>query len=334
MSDCLQGLGDRPIRPSKLRLEAASVCQLRCPTCPTAAGTIAQQLGASLLDPGRFQQLLDDNPWVRAVELSNWGELFLHPQLLGIMEIAHARQVELSADNGTNFNHVSDEVLAGLVRFQFRRLNCSIDGVTQEVYQHYRRRGVLSQVLGNIQKLNAIKAAHGSQYPELRWQFIAFEHNLHEVELARCKAAKLGMKFFLKLSWEDLYDEIPFSPVTNLDLLRRLQPQGVASRGEFELEVGKPYAQGVCRQLWEQPQIHSDGRMLGCCLNTRVSYGNVFSEGLEKVINGQQLTYARKMLLGDSEPRADIYCTGCSVYQAMRATGRYLEDCEGGLLSS
>ena len=70
------------------------------------------------------------------------------------MEIAHARQVELSADNGTNFNHVSDEVLAGLVRFQFRRLNCSIDGVTQEVYQHYRRRGVLSQVLGNIKKLN------------------------------------------------------------------------------------------------------------------------------------------------------------------------------------
>lgn len=314
-----------PLKPARLRLEAAPICQLRCPTCPTADGLIGRRLGTGTLKPEQFRGLLQESPWVRQVELSNWGEIFLNPRLLEIMEVAHELGVELSADNGVNLNHVPEAAMEGLVRFQFRRLNCSIDGATQETYEQYRRKGNLAGVLANLRRLNELKAREGSRFPELQWQFVAFEHNLHEIEAARQLADELGMSFFLKLSWENLYSESAYSPVQNADELRRQHPQGVASRAEFREKMGREYLTGVCRQLWHQPQVHSDGRMLGCCVNSTTDYGNVFTDGLQAVLNSPRLDYARRMLLGEAEPRADIACTNCKFYHGMRENGHYLQ---------
>lgn len=316
----------KPLRPRWLRLDAAPICQLRCPTCPTAGGEIGRRLGTATLKPQQFEQLLRQNPWVRQVELSNWGEIFLNPQLLEIMEIAHRFEVELSADNGVNFNHVSEAVLEGLVRFRFRRLNCSIDGATQEVYEQYRRKGDLNRVLGHLRRLQEIKRSAGSPYPELQWQFVAFQHNLHEIDRARELAEELGMEFFLKLSWEDLYSETAYSPVRDAEELRRQHPQGVASREEFRDKMGREYLKGVCLQLWHQPQVHSDGRMLGCCVNSSMDYGNVFQDGLEEVLNGPRLEHARRMLLGQAKARPDVACSQCQVYRAMCSQGRFLSE--------
>jgi MoaA/NifB/PqqE/SkfB family radical SAM enzyme len=312
------------LRPAKLRLEAAGVCQLRCPSCPTASGTVRQQLGDKLLEPDQLAKLLQENPWVKEVELSNWGEIFLNPHLLQILEVAHQYGVGLTADNGANFNRVSDEVLQGLVRFQFRSINCSIDGATQATYQIYRRRGNLHQVLANLERLNDYKKLHQSQLPKLRWQFIAFEHNLHEIEAARELAAKLNMQFHLKLGWGDLYSPDAFSPVQNLDELRRQHPLGVATRAEYQKKVGEQYLQCICQQLWQQPQVHADGRMLGCCVNTKVNYGNVFKDGLTQVLNGEPLNYARQMLTGQAPARDDIACSNCSIYKKMAASNSFL----------
>jgi MoaA/NifB/PqqE/SkfB family radical SAM enzyme len=75
-----------------------------------------------------FRKLLDDNPGLKAIELSNHGEIFLNPALLSVLELAHERGVELSASTGVNLNKIRPEVLEGLVKYQFHRVYCSIDG--------------------------------------------------------------------------------------------------------------------------------------------------------------------------------------------------------------
>lgn len=276
-------------------------------------------IGAGFLRREDLARILDENPWVSGIELSNYGEMFLNPGLLGILQDARARNVSLTARNGVNLNTAGDDVLEGLVRHRFRMMTCSIDGATDQTYKIYRVNGDLEAVLRNIRTINRFKRKYHSPYPILTWQFVVMGHNECEIPIARKMADDLRMRFRLKLSWDDA-----FSPVRNQDALRRAA--GAASREEFKRERGRDYGHRICHQLWDQPQINWDGRVLGCCRNFWGEFGgNAFRMGLLPAINSERLHYARSMLLGRKESRSDVPCASCEIYLQMKAAGRWLK---------
>ncbi len=306
------------VNPTAARVEATPACQLRCPSCPTASGATKPLLGRGYLKAVDLERLLANSPQIRHVELSNYGELFLNPELLEIMAIAHGRGVTLSAQNGANLNTVKPDVLEGLVKYGFRTLTVSIDGVTQQTYQQYRVGGDLDVVLGNIRSINAHKQRYQSPLPLLVWQFIIFGFNEHEIEQAAMLAASLGMKFRVKLAWGD------FSPVKDVGRIRKLLGHG--SRVEYQQQHGVEYMSFICNQLWDEPQINSDGKVLGCCRNFWMEFGgNAIEEGLEAVMNSEKMEYARQMLTGAAPQRDDIPCTTCSVYISRRTSGNWIK---------
>ena len=142
------------IRPKTIGLEASSVCQLRCPSCPNTSNAIAPVVGRGFLRLSNFQKLLGENPWIKEIELSNYGEIFLNPDLLEIIKYAFERNVALTASNGVNLNRVKTDVLEGLVKYKFRSLGVSLDGASNETYQQYRIKGNFDAVIGNIRKIN------------------------------------------------------------------------------------------------------------------------------------------------------------------------------------
>ena len=92
------------MKPVRIRLEASSVCQLRCPVCPTGQRKTGDSVcGSGLLSFADFKRLLDQNRFVREVELSNWGEVFLNRDLLAILEYACLRDVKITISNGREF---------------------------------------------------------------------------------------------------------------------------------------------------------------------------------------------------------------------------------------
>jgi MoaA/NifB/PqqE/SkfB family radical SAM enzyme len=321
----------RPLRPRSIRLEAATVCQLKCPSCPTASGEIGRTLRSGFLKFENFKKIVDENPWISDIELSNWGEILLNPDLVKIMAYAWKRSVNLRAENGVNLNTAPDEVLEGLVRYRFHSMNCSIDGASVETYRIYRRRGDFEKVISHIRKLNAFKKEYGSEFPRLKWQFVAFGHNEHEIANARQMATELGMSFYVKLSWDGLYGE-SFSPVKDKETVRRESGLDAATRKEYQEKYHKVYIRQVCIQLWKHPQVNYDGRVLGCCVNHWTDFGNAFAEGLAPSLNSEKLEYARAMLMGKKESRADIPCTTCSIYKDMQAVKDWVlpQEVEGG----
>jgi MoaA/NifB/PqqE/SkfB family radical SAM enzyme len=308
------------VKPSRIRLEASSHCQLRCPSCPTTTKAIHPAVGSGHLRLRDFHKLVDTNHWIRLIELSNYGEIFLNPELLDIIKYAHQRRVALTASNGVNFNNVPDEVLEGLVKYEFRGLRCSIDGVSNETYARYRVRGDFGKVIDNIRKLNRFKQEYRSKYPELVWQFIVFGHNEHQIAAARKLANELGMAFTVKLSWDP-----DSSPIHDEDAVRK--EVGAVTRAEYKERHGHDYMEGICHQLWDQPQINWDGRVLGCCRNFWGDFAteNAFRDGLLNSINSEKMEYARGMLLGKNPERADIPCTTCDIYLGMKATRTWLQ---------
>ncbi|MBZ5672204.1 MAG: hypothetical protein LAO04_21080 [Acidobacteriia bacterium] len=92
----------QPVMSGEIRLEACSACQLRCPSCPTTTGHTEAVVGKSYLRLADFVRLVDENPWVGTIELSNNGEVFLNPDLVGIFRHAYDRNVSLRIGNGAN----------------------------------------------------------------------------------------------------------------------------------------------------------------------------------------------------------------------------------------
>lgn len=312
--------------PYGIRLEASSICQLKCLSCPTSKGTISKSAVEShFLKFDNFKKIVDENSWIKKIELSNWGEIFLNPDLLRIMKYAYEKGISLTARNGVNLNTVSKEVLEALVIYQFKYLSISIDGANPETYSIYRRRGDFNQVIENVLQINEYKKKYHSEYPRLRWQFVLFEHNKHELETANCMANKLKMDFSIKLSWDKklavkvdgrgaIFSNRKIESSKEEDEDGTIQKL-VSIIQELENKRGHLF-KSICMQMWLQPQINWDGKILGCCVNYWGDYGNVFDfPDLSTALSNEKIVYARRMSSGQVPKRKGIPCTTCYQYK-------------------
>ncbi len=287
-----------------IRLEASSMCQLQCPACPTGQRKTKElKVGWGTLTFDHFKSIVDNNPKIKYIELSNWGEIFLNPELKKIIEYAFLRDIHLSANNGVNLNSLTQEMAQLLVKFRFRSMTISIDGASQDTYVNYRRNGNFKKVIENIESINRYKTQYGSKYPNLRWQFVVFGHNQHEIPLARDMAKRLGMRFFTKQNWSAQY-----SPTQGTQ-------KHTPSQGN---QTEAPYILSYCNQLWISPQVNWDGTLLGCCVNRTVSFGNVFETGLENCLNSESYRYLKRMVAGKADARANMPCLGCRYYRGRK----------------
>lgn len=309
------------ILPRAIGLEASSLCQLKCPACPRFTEAFGRTIGHGYLRLSDFQRIIAANPRIKQVELANYGEIFLNPELLPILEHAWRKKITVTADHGVNLNDMSEDLPEGLVKYGFFSLTCSVDGASQATYSRYRRQGHLDLVIENINKINYFKEKYRSSFPILTWQFVIFGHNEHELPQARQMARDLGMNFYPKLTWDE-----EFSPIRNQEFVKREAGLNVLSRSHFKKLYGVDYMQSICHQLWDQPQINWDGKVLGCCRNFWGDFGgNAFTDELSVWFNNERLAYARAMLVGQAPPRKDIPCSTCDIYMGMRQSGRFLK---------
>ena len=312
-------------RPNIIVLDASTICQLKCPCCSIGSGERAANIiGSEFLKFKDFQMIIDKNPCVRTIELSNRGEILLNPHLSQIIEYAYHKHVTLQAGTGVNLNTVKDEVLHAMVKYNFSKITCSIDGADQETYSVYRRNGNFDKVIENIKAINGYKKKYNSKVPYLTWQFIAFGHNEHQIQTARKMARELNMKFYVKLNSDESY-----SPIKDRELIKQESGIGVSSRTEYKEKVGKRYNRSTCLQLWNNPRINSDGKMLGCCMNEWCDFGNVFRDGLLECFNNEKMNHARRLLMGrEAEGKHEIPCTTCPFYKTMKEEGDWIKDNE------
>lgn len=218
------------------------------------------------------------------------------------------------------FDKIADEALDALVRFRFKGLTLSIDGATQAAYEKYRVGGCLDRVFENVRKLNELKRKYNSPYPKLSWQFIIFGHNEREIPLVKKMAPELGFSnVFFKLNYDG-----NFSPVEDVEFVKRETGLKYVSRAEYLEHEGKSYSRSMCMALWKAPAINWDGRLLGCCNMYKDDFGvNVFECGLEKALGSRRFREAQKMLLNFG-PETDNPCVNCQRYKIMKETKSYL----------
>ena len=293
---------------TNLSIDASTICQLKCPECSTTKGIIKNGIvGSGFLKFKLFSDFIDQNPQIKQIELSNWGEIFLNPEIIHIIKICFHKGIKLTAGNGTNFNKVNDDVLDTLVKYKFAYINISIDGTSQESYVKYRINGDYQKVIDNIKRLNSYKLKYASEYPKLSWQFIIFGHNEHELPQVKSLCKDLKMVFYPRLNHSN------FSPIINKEFVREESGLNVATRDEYKAKYKKTYKRPCC-QLMYSPQVNWNGDLLGCCVNKWKSFGNVFKEGLTNCLNSDLYTHTISVLYGKESVTEEMPCFKCPTY--------------------
>jgi len=310
-----------PIRPSSVRIDTCSLCQLRCPLCQ-AIGHETSIIGRGALQFDYFRELVHRNPWIKKVELGNFGEVFLNKDLPRILLFAHEKGIVTEIDEGANLNNASDEALEALVLGRTNRLRCAIDGVTQAVYEKYRIGGSLKKVIRNIEKINALKERCKSPFPRLVLQCIIFPHNAHQVDRVSLLARMLNMEVDYKLDCLSRGIQSGDSGIAR-------GITGYADRDEYLNHEKRHYMRHLCHDLWHSPQINWDGKLLGCSRNIWLAFAdNVFEGDLLDHFNNEKMVYARAMLLGHRPPRNDLPCIHCGVFASMLQYDNWISEHE------
>ena len=292
----------------EVSIDMSTICQLRCVECSTSKGITHNGIvGKGQFHYDDFVRFVSNNPQIKRIEMSNWGEIFLNKDIAEIIKFAYENGVTLYCGNGTNFNDVDDIVLEYLVKYKVEYLNISIDGASQETYSQYRIRGNLEKVLSNIERLNYYKELYNSEYPKLSWQFIIFGHNEHELPTVKELCKKYKMAFNPKLNYSN------FSPVKNKEFVRKESGLGVADRAEYK-EMHKKEYKAPCYHCFVSPQINWNGDILGCSVNKWGIFGNVNSLSINEWKESPIFNKLVSVLFERDECPIDFPCSHCPNY--------------------
>ncbi|MCW4114372.1 hypothetical protein NPA31_005270 [Aurantimonas sp. MSK8Z-1] len=123
----------------------------------------------------------------------NNHEPFLNKNTPAYLRVASDLQIETFVSSNLSFPKMDHEAI---VRSGLKELLVALDGVTQESYQKYRKGGRLDWAFANVRAIADAKKRLGLSTPYIRWQWLTFEHNVHEVEKGIEVAREVGFDAF------------------------------------------------------------------------------------------------------------------------------------------
>jgi radical SAM protein with 4Fe4S-binding SPASM domain len=316
--------GDIVVRskPYIYTVDTGNVCNLRCPLCPTGYHGLERR--QSLMRLAEFQGIINKiKPYAIEVIMHNWGEPFLNPDILPMIQYAGKNRVGTTISSNLNLVNRTEKFLEEVVDAGLDHLTVSIDGTTQDVYETYRKGGVLENVLSNMRHLIRYRNKVGSATPKVEWQFLVMKHNQHQMDDARRMSEEIGVDR-LRFTGAGL----PFNEFKNVSLANQWMSDMPEYRGyapDKMVERGYLYDES-CFYLYRAMTVNPEGGVAPCCVlyHSKFDFGNLVESSLEDVWNSSHYRASRALFSG-KKYAGDLQtaCHECPMfkYHSRRSTG-------------
>jgi MoaA/NifB/PqqE/SkfB family radical SAM enzyme len=333
-------------KPLGLVVDPINNCNLACPGCVHSARSRSGKLfqwPSGMLSEDCFRSLMRRHgPWALELMLCNYGEPLLNPNTPKF--IAQARSYLMRTGLSTNMTARRFDARA-YVESGLDFMTVSLDGATQETYQRYRRDGDLEQAFSNIRALVAAKRECGKESPIVSWQFLAFEHNAHEIDPAIAIARELGIDQFVVAKPFDVGWDDPSIRPAHTEEARTIHLRGnpeqrmianfnPAPNQLAEVEIAEAWNAGFgsaaalpdsraasdhsCQWLYRNMVLDATGRVLPCCAAPKPGFDLVFDRfdvTKTDAFNSDKYRAARQWFSDRSAylspAGGDPYCTRC-----------------------
>ena len=320
-------------------LDPTNVCNLKCPVCPTTRAELLQPSGRIATE--KFQELVDRiAAHTYRLILYNWGEPFLHRQIISLITYAHQKRISTSISS--NLNLLPREGAEALVLSGLDDLVVSCDGLSQETYQRYRVGGELAKVVTNLNAIRDAKKTLGRSNPSIEFQFLVFQHNEHEVEQVYDFALRNGADTvrlvrpvldlnlpsikaaadpaYVRPEYLALQTPLPLTDQNQDDVVHASasdQPQQLHQNDHEKTDASSLLSPIHCYWPWRVLTVSWNGEIDPCCYNNQLgSFGNIFDQPVIDLMNGEKFVYARNRIAGRASPDGfdDVICKTCDGY--------------------
>jgi len=270
ISRILSNLSDKTLvwgLPPVIMVEAAAICNLRCPCCACGAGQVHRK--QPYLDESLFQNLVDelkDSLWM--ILFWNQGEPFLNPRLMDMIRYASDRRIYTMTSTNGHFLNKPDEI----INSRLDELIISLDGASEETYLKYRIGGDFFKVIKGVESLIEKRQKKNLSNPRVTIQCVISRQNEHEIESLENLARKIGAD-------ELVFKTMEITPgVDSADYLP--QNQKFRRYSVHPDQWTRKNDQKHCPELWNQPVINSDGSFSVCCFDkTAVFNPGMYQQG-------------------------------------------------------
>lgn len=301
----------QPALPHILHIGVTTMCNLRCPACPT--GTEALGRPGEHLDFDVYRRTVDELQGALLFLLFwDWGEPLMHPRLPDMIE--HAVRGGMMTVVSTNGNVANSErQIERLVRAGPRVAIVCVDGADQATYEKYRTGGNLTKALDTVRRLRRTKDRQGSPYPFIEFRSLALRDNEHQMgDLLRmaddCGADLFSVKSLRPYDYRGTnVDEnlVPLDAGLSRYSYRRSERREAEERTDFvrpgPLRCAKPHY---------SPTLNSDGTLAFCsyAVNRLERFGDLTNDGFLAVWRS---SFAREIRLRFEREGGSECCTTC-----------------------
>ncbi len=285
-------------KPMAFAIEPTSICNLKCPECPTGANLLKRPRGIISLTH-YIEALKQLAPELFYLNLYIQGEPLMHPDFGQLVE--EARKYKLYTSTSTNGHFMSKALAKQLVDGRLTRIIFSVDGTSQESYGLYRVGGDFMKVKQAIINVVRAKQKARSLYPIIVMQFLVFRHNEHELpaikKLARTlKVDKLEIK------------------TAQFNTFGSMRPPLNAKYSRYSDELGrlmKTHVNNRCWRQWHSATLTWDGRFAPCCYDKDAlhSFGNANHKAINELWFGKKSQQFKKQIFTD-RTKIDM-CNNC-----------------------
>lgn len=292
-----------PALPVSLSVEPTTSCNLRCPECPSGLRSFTRPTG--MLSDKLFKKVIDELSHTLTYLIFYFqGEPYLHPQLLEMIRYASGKKIYTATS--TNAHYLNDEMARKTVESGLDRLIISIDGLTQESYESYRKGGRLSKVLEGTKNVIRWKKELKSSTPHVIFQFLVVRQNELEVDELYKLAKEMGVNE-VALKTAQIYDYKNGSDLIPLqDKYSRYKRR---ADGSYQI---KNELFDHCWKMWHSSVVTWDGKVVPCCFDKDANFvlGDLTKQSFAEIWGGNEYDQFRKSLF---KSRSEIeICKNCT----------------------
>ncbi len=287
--------------PMGLSIEPTTSCNLRCSECPSGMRSFSRPIG--MLEPETFKKVIDELK-SKLIWLTFYfqGEPYLNKDFLKMVK--YASNKGLYTMTSTNAHYFTDEIAKETIESGLSRIIVSMDGVTQETYEQYRKGGSLDKVKDGLTKLIEWKKKLKSSTPHIILQFIVFGHNEHEIEDVKKLGKEMGVDE-VKIKSAQIYDFSHESLLPTDEKYSRYSKEN----GSYSI---KNTLMDHCWRMWSSAVITWDGKVIPCCFDKDAHHqlGTIAEKPFREIWFSESYNNFRNNVLIDRKS-IDI-CTNCT----------------------
>lgn len=289
-------------KPSFASFELSSRCNLNCPQCDV--GNKLTNRKNNFLDYNEYCKIIDEIGTTMLDAIFYFqGEPLLNKKFADY--ISYVKKYNIYAITSTNAQLIDKNLALEIVKSGLDRIIISIDGTTQEVYEKYRKGGLLSKSIEAIKFLKEAKFELNSKTPCIEAQFIVFKFNEHQIDEFKHLAPIWGAD---KITIKSAQIQ---SPNENYEIIPTINKYSRYHKINNEWKIKKDYTK-ACFRAWYGIVVSADGNILPCCFDKQEKYiyGNIKEDKIENVWKNKKANDFRNILL-DKRESINI-CRNCN----------------------